>query len=175
MAMFRHSLATLVKGLLLSQVTVLTIPYIVGVWYSMTSDRYYEQQWLNRAIAHCKAMRAATNDPDLQDILDYTIRRYNKIGGWNVEVMPCFTPPDLLFRDVHVIGINCPNCPGITLDPDVLRMPLEDGTIVLIHEAMHDYWPYWGHGHISDRERKFFELSYTVMYPHLMEKPNGSR
>jgi hypothetical protein len=105
-------------------------------------------------------MRAACVDPDLCDILDYTIQRYHRIGGFDVAVMPCFTPDDS--DGGYVIGINMPTCPGMCIDPKVLNYPIEIGAMVVVHEAMHDYRPWWGHNHINERERKLYDLSYSV-------------
>jgi len=49
----------------------------------------------------------------------------------------------------HIIGMNNPLIPGITLDIDALRYPLHIGAMTLVHEALHDYPPYLGHGHVD--------------------------
>jgi len=154
----KHYLLTILRGLLLSQFIWLLTPYLVGVWYDHCGQREAEQEWLDEAIDHCKRMRAHCHDPDLRGILDYTITRYNRIGGFDVSVLPCFSPS----RNIRVIGINMPCCPGVCLDPVVLSYDIKDGAMVLIHEAMHDYFPYWGHSHIHQRERKLYAISYAV-------------
>ena len=64
-----------------------------------------------------------------------------------------------------VIGCNCPWCPGITLDPCLLRWRPEDTALVVAHEAMHKLYPFFGHGHINAREQKLYELSNVVRRP----------
>jgi hypothetical protein len=32
-------------------------------------------------------------------------------------------------------------------------MPIEDGAMILVHEAMHDYWPYF-HPFVDEHMRK---------------------
>ena len=158
MARFKEGLRAFFLGMLLAVFAQLAFTYGVGVWYNCTGPHEREQAWLNRAIKHCERMRAVCKDPDLCGILDYTIARYNRIGGFDVAIIPCFS----LEKDVRVIGINMPPCPGITIDPEVMDYPIQYGSMVVVHEAMHDYFPYWGHGHINERERKFYELSYKV-------------
>ena len=58
-----------------------SVPIVGGVWYMGCGDRYVEQEWLNRATSHLKLLRAHCSDPDLQNVLDYAIRRYNKVGA----------------------------------------------------------------------------------------------
>lgn len=133
--------------------------YIGGVYYSMCGDHYEEQVYLDRCIAHLKDMRAICDDPDLQGILDYTIRRYNKIGPWDVMIFPLTVVPRVGGK---AVGCNDPFCPGMTLDPMVLLESPEFGALVIVHEAMHDYWPYYGHAHVTPREKKFWALSSRV-------------
>lgn len=116
----------------------------------------YEQVWLDAAISHLRIMRAICDDPDLQGVLDYTIERYNKIGPFDVSVQYTCN----LFPDRRAIGRNAPWLPGLTLDPCLLHhYPIETGAVILVHEALHDYWPFFGHSHITQREEKLFELS----------------
>jgi len=139
----------------------LSIPFIGGAYYGLTGDHSGEQQYLDRSIAHLKLMRTFCDDPDLQGVLDYTIQRYHKVGAWDVMFMPIAGP---VFGPIgKAIGCNCPWCPGVTLDSCLLiDFTPEEIAIVLAHEALHDYWPYFGHGHINDRERKLQDLSRAV-------------
>ena len=51
----------------------------------------------------------------------------------------------------------------MTLDTSLLaEFSAEETALVLAHEALHDYWPYFGHGHINAREKKLYELSDAV-------------
>lgn len=123
----------------------LAVPYAVGVLsYYTTFGGVVEQVWLGRAIGHLKALRARCNDRDLQGVLDYTIQRYNRIGPFDVAVTRI---PQ--WRSGYVIGCNNPLVPGITLDIGVLTYPIHEGAMVLVHEALHDYWPCVGHAHVT--------------------------
>jgi hypothetical protein len=130
-----------------------------GVWYSLCGNHAYEQSWLNQAIAHVKLLRAHCDDPDLTRILDYTLARYHRVGAWDVMFAPCIGG---LHPGYKTIGVNCPHCPGLTLDTELLSWDADDGALILIHEAMHDFYPYYGHGHITWREEKLGNLSYVV-------------
>lgn len=118
-----------------------------------------EQQWLDRVTARIAKMRAQCDDPDLQGVMDYTLRRYSRIGRFEVSVQ--YTVG--LNPATRALGYNWPLLPGVTLDHDVLyRYPVDFGAVVLCHEAMHDYFPYLGHSHINAREEKLIELSRSV-------------
>jgi hypothetical protein len=86
--------------------------------------------------------------------LDYTIRRYNRIGPFDVAVSRCVS----LDPRCRVVGVNNPFCPGVTLDMEVLTYPIHDGAMVLVHEALHDYWPCFGHKHVTPREKALHQL-----------------
>ena len=133
-------------------------PYLGGVYYSLCGDHEQEQAYLDRCIAHIRAMQVYCNDPDLAGILDYTARRYHKIGAWDVMVFPL---SGAVKPGCKVVGSNVPLCPGITLDPCLLLEKPEDTALVIVHEAMHDYWPCYGHSHINAREKKLYELSFV--------------
>lgn len=113
---------------------VLVGPYL-GLF--LPSGGLMEQVWLNEVIVEIETLRDETEDPEIREILDYTARKYRLIHPYCVNIRPL--PPD-------VAGLNVPWCPGVTLDPSCLQSP-QLGMIVLVHEAQHDYWPYWGHKH----------------------------
>lgn len=77
----------------------------------------------------------------MKEIIDYTIRRYHRIGAFGVRVVQL---PE------GVLGINSPFCPGVTLDESLTEYHHVYGAEILVHEAMHDYWPHFGHTHIDD-------------------------
>jgi hypothetical protein len=131
-------------------------PFIGGLYYTQTGQHVQEQCFFDKCIAHLKVMRANCDDPDLQGILDYTIRRYNRIGAWDVMIAPL---------PANTLGCNCPWCPGMTLDTEILLWEPEDAAIIVVHEALHDYFPYLGHGHIDDRERRLWKLSNSLPRP----------
>jgi hypothetical protein len=136
----------------------LLLPFIGGLYYTQCGDRCVEQAWLNKVIAHCREMRIATTDPDLRRVLGYVMTRYNRIGPWDVMIAPLITTR----KGSYTVGMNQPWCPGITLDSEVLTWSPEDGAVLVAHEALHDFRPFFGHKHINDRERKLYELSESV-------------
>jgi hypothetical protein len=146
------------RGIVFGLLLYLVAPALAGTWYTGCGDRYTEQLWLNRAVRHLKVLRLRCTDPDLQGVLDYTIHRYNRIGAWDVMVLPLSCPEP----GCKVLGINCPWCPGVTLDPEVLSYPIHEGALILVHEALHDYWPYFGHAHVDPRIEKLEALSWQV-------------
>ena len=159
-----------VKALVIAHVVLLSVPFIGGVYYSLTGDHSDEQVFLDECIAHLKDCRAACKDKDLCGVLDFAIRRYNKIGPWDVMFLP-LADPNPFDKDGKVIGCNCPWCPGITLDPCLLRWSPEAAAMVLAHESMHDYFPYFGHAHVTPREQKLWILSYEVRHPRFSNGP----
>lgn len=100
-----------------------------------------EQRWLDKVIVCLEVSRDACDDPEMKEIIDYTIRRHNRIGPFGVRVVQL--PED-------VLGVNSPFCPGITLDESLTEYHPTFGAEVLVHEAMHEYWPFFGHSHIDD-------------------------
>jgi len=159
----RHWVRLTLRVALYSLVVQLSLPIIGGMYYSLSGDHRGEQRYLARSIAHLQLMRAFCDDPDLRGVLDYTIRRYHKVGAWDVMFMPLTGPVSNAGRAGKVIGCKCPWCPGGTLDTCLLiDFAPEETAIVLAHEALHDYWPYFGHSHINAREKKLQELSNAV-------------
>lgn len=113
-----------------------------------------EQYRLDQVIRHLKVARAVCDDEEMKDVLDYTIRRYNKVGPFNVRFVQL---------DENTLGINVPWCPGVTLDTDLWTCGNLEVARTLVHEAMHDYYPYIGHSHI-DNERIYRAVTrgYTI-------------
>lgn len=118
-------------------------PFIGGGYYTLCGTHVEEQIWLDRAVIHLRLLSLRTRDPELKEILNYTIENYNRIGAWNVMVMPLLTFPG---ADA-TIGCNVSFCPGLTLAPEVLHYRIHEGALVLVHEALHDR--YWGHSKIN--------------------------
>jgi len=135
-----------IRCLVIAIVAMLVIPIIAtSLGYSTNHGGVIEQLWLDRAINHLVCLRRGCEDPELQDVLDYTIRRYNQIGPFNVSIGRCDWYP----RSRKTLGLNNPLCPGVTLDIDLLTdYSLHTGAMVLVHEALHDYPPYLGHSHV---------------------------
>lgn len=132
----------LIKGVLIAATVFLGLPFVGGLYYLLCQRHYWEQIYLDRCIAYLRNLQP--DDPELQSILDYTIRRYNKIGPWTVMIAPL----------INAVGMNCPWCPGITLAPEVLSYEPRDGALLLVHEALHDYFPWFGHSHIDPVMRR---------------------
>jgi len=160
MKIFKYSLR-FVRGVLLGMLIALIPGYLFGViGYGSTYSGIAEQMWLDDCIAHVHYLRANCDDPDLQDVLDYTIQRYNRIGPFDIAVcrlwqMPFKTP---------AIACNNPLIPGMSVDIEVLTFPIHDGAMIVIHEALHDYFPFAGHSHITPREEKLEELYYGLRH-----------
>ena len=124
-------------------IVIIAPPYIGGVYYSLCGSHEAEQVWLDRCILRIKIARDITPDPELKKILDYAATKYNRIGAWNVMIMPLVCCP---FED-KVWGCNVPWCPGITIDPEVTHYPIAIGAEVVVHESLHD--TYLGHDKIT--------------------------
>jgi hypothetical protein len=141
-------IARLAACLVAGVIGFLAPAYVGGIYYSFCGDRPFEQRHLDGCIYYLTVLRNRCNDPELQGILDYTITRYHKVGPWDVMFIPLSNP---LFAgpEYKTLGYNCPWCPGVTLDTDLLLRPVREGALVLVHEALHDYWPYLGHSYVD--------------------------
>ncbi len=117
-----------------------------------------KQWWLDSCIKHVKLLRFHCTDPDLQDVLDYTIRRYSRIGPYDVAIIPVI--------DREAIAYNTPWCPGIVLDPEILFWGRHEAAMVIVHEALHDYPPCLGHAHVYPRMEKLEELWQSMGCPY---------
>ncbi len=100
-----------------------------------------EQAWLNQVVAHLEQKSKTCTDPGMKEMIDYTVRRYNYVGPFGVKVVQ-------LSDDI--LGINIPFCRGVTLDEELVEGNIPFGASVLVHEAMHDHFPFFGHSHIDD-------------------------
>lgn len=123
------------------------LPCVSGLLgYGANFGGLAEQIWLDCVVDHLQTLRLDCDDPELDEVLEYTIRRYNRIGPYDVAVSRCDWYP---FRG-HVLGVNNPLVPGVTIDLDTLhRYSIHTGAMILVHEALHDYPPYLGHSHIT--------------------------
>ena len=141
---------------------MLSLPFLGGLYYAFSGNHLDEQYFLDRCVDHLKQCRAVCSDPDLCEVLDYTVQRYNKVGAWNVMFAPLSFP--YVAPGMKVVGCNCPWCPGVTLDTCTLLWTPEEAAMVLAHEAMHDHYPYFGHSYVTPREIKIQALSYKVQF-----------
>lgn len=121
------------KGLLYGTLFWFSLPFVGGCYYVGCGPRP-EQAWLDKVVAHIKTLHS--DDPEVQAVLNYTLARYSRIGPWDVMVAPLASPEG-------AAGMNCPWCPGLTIDPQVLSYGIPAGAGVLIHEACHDYSPFF--------------------------------
>lgn len=123
------------------------LPYAAGLLsFGTNFGGLTEQYWLDCAVDHLRTLRLDCDDPELDEVLEYTIRRYNRIGPFDVAVSRC----DLYPLHDNTLGLNNPLVPGITIDIDVLhRYSIHTGAMILVHEALHDYPPYVGHSHVT--------------------------
>lgn len=154
------------SGMLLVVVGILavelSIPVAWGVWYSQCGERRMEQEWLDRTIHHLKLLREEEMDPEAREVVDYTIARYSKIGGFDVMVVPCFSSDGKQYA-----GQNSPFCPGLTISPEVLgNYSTQQSAVLLVHEAMHDYYPYY-HPYVDARIHKVEDECQRVWYRYL--------
>ncbi len=94
------------KGLLLGLFIWLSVPFIGGVYYSLSGDHSDEQAFLDECIAHLKVCRAHCLDKDLCGVLDFAIRRYNKVGPWDVMFAPLACIDPFISKDCKVVGCN---------------------------------------------------------------------
>jgi hypothetical protein len=122
------------KEVALTTLGLLLFPYLVSAYYACSGERYVEQMWLDRILAHVRTIK----DPELQPLIAYTLKRYSTIGAFDVMIMPCIKTPTAQY-----VGANVPYCPGLTIDPQVMDWGPHDGAKVLLHEAAHDFFPYF--------------------------------
>lgn len=101
-----------------------------------------EQKWVDRVMAHIEMRLRTCDDPEMQAAFKHALT-YNRVGPFGVRVMQL---PE------GYNGFNHPMCPGITIDEDVPHWELKFGAMVLVHEAMHDLPPYFGHSHIDNQQ-----------------------
>ena len=115
-------------------------PYLTNLLPGGGEDAQF---WLDREMRFIERRIETCEDPEMKEVFEYTVAKYNKIGRFQVRVMQ-------LPEGTH--GYNMPTCPGITIDEEVPHMDLEYGAFVLVHEAMHDYFPCFGHFHIDNEQ-----------------------
>lgn len=120
----------------------------------------YEQLWLDHVIRHLRILRHdCRDDQELFDVLDYTIQRYHRIGPFDVAVTRCDWYP-FKDKDTVILGYNNPLIYGITIDIQTIsELTTHAGAMIVVHEALHDYFPYGGHSHVYpvlDRMEKVY-------------------
>ena len=113
-------------------VAVFLLPYLQCVDRATPA----EQVWLDRVIDHLRCIHS--DDPAVQSRLEYTIGRYSRIGPFGVRFQPSLG-----------IAHNVPWVPGITVDPEALRLLPDRRGPDPLPRAQHDYTPYLGHRHFQ--------------------------
>jgi len=101
-----------------------------------------DQAQLSRLVQTMKDMQAQCDDPELVGLLEYTSQTYDTVSRFNVRILP--------MEWFGAAGMNWPIVPGMTLDRWCWGT-LDDRTLIglMLHEAMHDYYPGFGHGHMD--------------------------
>ena len=100
-----------------------------------------EQRRLDEILTHLEARMEVCEDDKMREVMEYTLGKYNTIGPFGVRVVQL---PE------SILGLNTPFCRGVTIDSGVLLESDTMGAHILLHEAMHDYPPWFGHSHIDD-------------------------
>jgi hypothetical protein len=152
-----HWIWRITRAVLLGMILfTFVLPWAGGLLsYCVNWGGIEEQYWLDRVIDHLRMLRLDCDDPELDEVLEYTIRRYNRIGPFDVSISRCDWYP---FHE-DTIGLNNPLVPGVTIDLDVLhRHSIHYGASLLVHEALHDYPLYVGHSHVYPVIDKLEEL-----------------
>lgn len=125
------------RCLLLAVAISFIVPYIAA-WVIPCSRTAEDKAWLAKVVVRVEQLRDNCDDPELRDVLAYTARRYRRLGAYDVAIREC---------GEGILGLNYPHCPGVLIDPSVTEMPLDYGVIILVHEAHHDSFPFFGHNH----------------------------
>lgn len=101
-----------------------------------------DQAKLSRLVATMKVMQTECDDSELAGLLEYTSQTYDSIGRLNVKI--------LHLEDLGAAAVNFPFVPGMSVDRWVWETLHDEYLIgLLLHEAMHDYYPYLGHEHMK--------------------------
>jgi len=107
-----------------------------------TPGTYADQRKLTRLVQKMTVMQAQCPDTELAELLGYTCHTYDTINRFNVRI--------LSLNCVDAAGINWPIVPGLSLDRWTWdNLPDEFLIGLMLHEAMHDHLPYFGHAHMK--------------------------
>lgn len=127
----KHLCKRLCRCFVVSLLIVFIVPYFSVVLHRAGPREHAQfakaQQILTERLARC-------DHSGRREALAYTLERYDRLGSYNVAV----------FSVGDCAGINIPWVSGITIDPKFFDYP-EVLADLLLHEAMHDYPPYFGH------------------------------
>lgn len=100
-------------------------------------DTSLNQAKMDRIIARIEKLEDSCREQKLKRVLNYTAYRYRTISRFGVRVQPL----------TIAAGLNIPWCPGCVIDSEVWSYPDDVVLTVLVHEAHHDYYPWFGHYH----------------------------
>lgn len=119
------------KGLLIGALIIFIVPYFSVILHSA---RPYDRAQFAEAQQLLAQRLVTCDNPERRAAIVYTLWRYDRLGPFDVAICPT----------IRCAGINAPWCPGITINPEFL----DDSEVLadlLLHEALHDYPPYFGH------------------------------
>lgn len=97
----------------------------------------WNQAKLDRIISRVERLEDACDEQKLKGILNYTAYRYRTVGRFGVRIQ----------RLPMAAGLNVPWCPGCIIDSEIWSYPDDIVLTILVHEAHHDYYPWFGHYH----------------------------
>lgn len=100
-----------------------------------------DQAKLRGLIDTMEEMQADCDDPELRELFEFTTHHYRYISRWCVRIVD--------YGELDIAGMNWPHMPGMNLDRWCWE-ECDDITLIglILHEAMHDYYPYFGHNHM---------------------------
>jgi hypothetical protein len=119
-------------------VSLLVIFLLPFAWMIPPAGTSTDQARLDRLVAEIRCLEQQCNEQKLKQVLGYTADRYNQIGRFGVRILPI----------PLMSGVNVPWCPGLTISPEAWTYDDKIVIQILVHEAMHDYYPYFGHYHM---------------------------
>jgi len=95
------------------------------------------QARLDTIMARVDRLAAACHEQKLKDLLVYTSQRYRTLGPFGVRIQS--------LRLFNAAGVNFPWVPGLIIDSEFWQYPDSVVLVIIVHEALHDYYPWGGH------------------------------
>jgi len=120
------------RAIFVSLLVVFLLPF---AWTIPSAGTSTDQARLDRLIAKIRCLEQRCNEQKLKQVLGYTADRYDRIGRFGVRILPI----------PLMSGINIPWCPGLTISPETWSYDDDIVIQILVHEAMHDMCPWFGH------------------------------
>lgn len=157
---FFKVLAGMAKGFIAAWVIMILFPVILGfLSFSTNFGGKADQEWLDRAQFRIYRLILECKDPEVKKVLEYA-HTFKEIGPFSVAVTKCNWAP--CKKDMYIAGINSPLCPGMSIDVKTTTDPIDEGALVIIHESLHDYFPYYGHDHVNPVMEKVEALNQQI-------------